>query len=342
MAKLPKLEHVKFVRKPNGRLYAYFNTGTATNGKPVRVALPAPSSPDFFDKYAALKAARTKRGGSEYTVAQFIDSYMKSADYLSKAAATQKLYRLQLDKLARELGHHAVNRVDPSHIRFVIENSPWGAATKNIFISVVGALYSWGRKQGKTTLRPVEDFDKFRIGQHEPWPEDILEAALKAESDLVRLAAHILYCTGLRIGDACALRWGDIRDGIITVTPAKTKRLGKTLYIPVASELKAELDRASKRGITIMADANMRPIKEDALRLALKNFTKALGVITVPHGLRKNAVNSLLESGCTVAEVASITGQTMQIIEHYAARVNNKKLAGAAMLKFEAKRRNER
>jgi hypothetical protein len=45
------------------------------------------------------------------------------------------------------------------------------------------------------------------------------------------------------------------------------------------------------------------------------------------HGLRRSAVVLLLEAGCTDAEVAAITGQSRQMIEHYARHVNQKKLA---------------
>lgn len=58
----------------------------------------------------------------------------------------------------------------------------------------------------------------------------------------------------------------------------------------------------------------------------------------VPHGLRKNAVNSLLLAGCSIAEVAAITGQTYQIVEHYAAQINRRKLAGGAIVKFDKSR----
>ena len=53
----------------------------------------------------------------------------------------------------------------------------------------------------------------------------------------------------------------------------------------------------------------------------------------------KNAVNALLEVGCTIAEVSAITGQTHQVVEHYAAKVNRRKLGKAAILKFEAARK---
>ena len=53
----------------------------------------------------------------------------------------------------------------------------------------------------------------------------------------------------------------------------------------------------------------------------------------------KNAVNALLEAGCTIAEVAAITGQTFQVVEQYAAQVNRGKLGKAAILKLEAHRK---
>ena len=73
-------------------------------------------------------------------------------------------------------------------------------------------------------------------------------------------------------------------------------------------------------------------------RKRLQAFTAALGIKTVPHGLRKNAVNALLEAGCTIAEVSAITGQTHQVVEHYAAKVNRRKLGKSAIVKFERAR----
>ena len=53
------------------------------------------------------------------------------------------------------------------------------------------------------------------------------------------------------------------------------------------------------------------------------------------HGLRKSAVVTLLEAGCTDAEVAAITGQSRQMVEHYSRQVNQRKLAASAILKWE-------
>ena len=54
------------------------------------------------------------------------------------------------------------------------------------------------------------------------------------------------------------------------------------------------------------------------------------------HGLRKSAVVTLLEAGATDAEVSAITGQSREMVAHYSRQVNQRKLAAAAILKWEA------
>jgi len=55
----------------------------------------------------------------------------------------------------------------------------------------------------------------------------------------------------------------------------------------------------------------------------------------VIHGLHKSAVVTLLEAGCTTTMVSAVTGQSLQMVEHYARGVNQTKLADAAILAWE-------
>jgi len=54
------------------------------------------------------------------------------------------------------------------------------------------------------------------------------------------------------------------------------------------------------------------------------------------HGLRKNAVNMLLEVGCTEAEVSSIVEMSEAMVRHYAKDGNKRRLAVNGMRKLEA------
>ncbi len=327
--KPPRLEHVKFVRK-GAAWYAYFNTGQKRDGKPIYAPMPKWGTTGFFDSYASLKAGRTRRAATAYTVANLADDYQRSTEYAQKAANTRKLYDIQLLKIVDLLGAFPANDVTPVDVMDMLDSQQWNAGTHNMVLATLGVIYRWGRRRRQLTTDPVRDVARLKGGSHEPWPEDVLSAALRADDATVRLAVHLLYFTGQRIGDVCKMRWGDIRGGYIHVRQTKT---GKLVEPPLIADLQAELDKTSKTGVFILAET------EGRLRRKLKAFTASLGAETVPHGLRKNAVIVLLEAGCTIAEVASITGQTHQVVEHYAARVNTRKLGKAAIVKLEAHRK---
>lgn len=329
MAKTPRLEHVKYVRS-RGKLYAYFNTGKKKDGKPIRVALPSPASPTFFQVYGRLKAARDKLQAEAYTVASACNAYEASADYKRLAANTQTFYSATMRRIREALGDFPVNEVRRPHVQAVIDTLSDRPGAANAFLAVLGIVYRHARRADKTELHPTKDFDKLDTGAHKAWPESLVEAGLASGHDRTRLAVHLLLYTGQRIGDVMRMRWSDIREGRIFVTQQKT---GKELWIPLHSRLVAELERTPKRGLFIITNEHGGPMSDQVVRREIK----ALGAV-VPHGLRKNAVNALLEAGCTVAEVAAITGQSFRIVERYAAQINQRAMGDAAILKLETRK----
>jgi hypothetical protein len=52
--------------------------------------------------------------------------------------------------------------------------------------------------------------------------------------------------------------------------------------------------------------------------------------------LRKNAVNALLEAGCSAAEVSAITGQSLEMVEHHPEK-RQKLFGGSAIRRGETK-----
>lgn len=334
MAKLPKIQHVKYVRA-KGKVYAYFNTGKKADGKTIYAPLPHPGAVGFYDSYASMLAARQRRVNPTYTIAALAHDYEVSKEYASKAAATRHVYRLTINKIVRYLGDFPVNDLGREDVSLVLEAKITGPGAYNLFVAVLGALYRFGRRSGKTTLNPTSDIVKMETGEHKAWPEALVEEGLRARQDRIRLAIHLLYFTGQRIGDVLKMRWSDIKGETIHVTQQKT---GKRLVIPIAKELREELAAIPKVGMTILAQENGKPIRDQAIRDEIKAFGKDHGHSVVPHGLRKNAVISLLEAGCTVAETAAITGQTYQLVEYYARQVDQARLGSAAILKLENKR----
>lgn len=328
--KLPFLKLVTTKGKP----YAYFNTGQKKNGKIIYTRLPSPGSADFFDKYNAASGARTKRKNRAYTVADMWLEYETSAKFRSLAVSSQRLYAITSRQIIAALGDFPVFDVTRADVQKVLDTLP-SAGQHNVFLGVMGALFKWGRERNKTDAEPTKEIKALKTADHEPWPEGLLEEALRCEHDRTRLVVNLLYFTGQRIGDVLKMRWTDIGEHGIHVVQQKR---GKEVWVPLLSELRAELARTPKRGFHIVTTYEGKRIGDDVIRKELKAFTAARGVETVPHGLRKNSVIAFLEAGCSPDEVSAITGQSLQMIMHYAKRINRKHLSKSAVVKLENRR----
>lgn len=329
MAKPPSLPHVKFTRA-KGKWYAYFNTGRKVNGKIVYAPLPPFGSAGFYEKYAAYKGHRDRKTSAVLTVEALANEFEKSAKFRTLATASQVAYMTVLRRLVKEIGKAPAGKVERKHIRHIADERIDSAGTRNMFIRVVGALYAWARDMELVDNKPTEGLKVTKPEPYEPWPQSLLDAALTSDNDRIRLAVHLLYYTGQRIGDVCKMRWDAIAGDAITVTQQKT---GKTLQIHIGPQLAAELERTERKTQTILTNAWGKPIARITLHKDLKEFAAAHGHDVVPHGLRKNAVISLLQAGCTVPQVAAITGQTHGIVEHYAKRIDQYAMGRAAIEK---------
>jgi len=131
--------------------------------------------------------------------------------------------------------------------------------------------------------------------------------------------------------------WSDCAAEVMSVVQEKT---GKKLRIPMHRDLRAVLSDVPKRATTILINTKGLPWTNDGFRASWgKELTRPeMGALKglVFHGLRKSAVVFLLEAGCTDAEVSAITGQSRQMVEHYARMVSQERLAAAAVLKWES------
>ena len=118
------------------------------------------------------------------------------------------------------------------------------------------------------------------------------------------------------------------------------------LKIKIAQELADELAQTPRQPDriheTIICKSNGTPLGYALALRDLKEFTADLGHETVPHGLRKNAVNALLEAGSTIPEVSAITGQSFRIVEQYGKRMNRGVMSDSGVTKLDDRRKSKR
>lgn len=336
MPRLPKLQYVKFTRA-KGNVYGYFDTGRKDkNGKRKYAPLGKHSAVGFMDKYLAMMGHRTRRNHTPVTVSELADKYVESPQFERLSKGTRHFYTAQLKHVHEHLGKFPITAVRKPHIRELVGNRLHKNGTRNGVLAVYGVLHSFAvEEEILDTVSPTKGIPTFKMGEHKPWPETVLQAGLEADHDRTRLSIALLYYTGARIGDMVRFRWNNIRDGVLYF---RTQKTGDDMEVTLHELLIAELERTPKRGLTIVVNQDGAPMTDQVIRRELKRFTADQGEEgLVPHGLRKNAVNALLEAGCTEYEVQAITGQSLKMIAHYARKVNKRKLGKAAILKFENK-----
>lgn len=334
----PMARIIKYVKrtKAKGRFYYYFDTGqSGDDGKRVWKRLPDPADKTFGAVYAAMLGHRSRRANvaQQLSLSKLIDMYQASDKFTKMAESTQRLYRLYQGELVDKLGTAPAQLVERKDIILLLDQMAAKPGAANMVKRSGGAAYAWARRRGHVTNDPFFEIEEMDTGEHEPWPDDTLAACLACDDDLVRLSVHLLYYTAQRIGDAASLRWRDIHGDTIHLTQRKT---GRALKIPIHQKLAIELAR-HERTLTTIIPGKPTEGKNNKIRLAIQAACAPVKV--VPHGLRKNAVNALLEAQCSIAETAAISGQSLQMVEYYAKKRSQEKLGKAAILKWEGTER---
>lgn len=325
MAKLPR-----YVCEVDGRLY--FRRVRLVEGKQkvTRWRLPALDAPDFSAEYHRHLGDRPRKVHAKGTFGELITTYKKSAVYSGLAESTRRNRAYYLDLIGARWEQKPYASTPRDKIldwQDELQHTPGKA---NQLIISLSALFSFAIKRGLMKTNPCAQIGRLKVGEHDPWPEDVLTETLAASSPMLALAIKACLYTGQRIGDVCNMQWNQIQDGAVEVVQQKT---GKLAVIPIHREFAAALAEVPRKSVFLLYNRYQKPFTTDALRGRLAVIMGERDYTF--HGLRKNAVIALLEVGCTPDEVEAITRQTRKMIDHYAKQVNRRKLARSAVLKWE-------
>jgi integrase len=266
------------------------------------------------------------------------------------ALATRKEWKRHLRLIEASWGVLQVVGVEPRHVVKLRDSRASTPADANNLLRALSALFTWCALRGWRTDNPCRVVPKLKIGGGwAPWPWEAIDHFRQhARNDLWEAAALALY-TGQRLSDVLVMGWSDIEGRLISVVQGKT---GKRLWIPIHRELKQILTaieaRERKRSDnvvtlqrlngTILTNSRGRAWTSNGFKASWQKeldrteMTPLRERWLVFHGLRKSAVVFLLAAGCSDAETAAITGQSRDMVEHYAKQVNQKRLAAAAIL----------
>ena len=333
--KLPP--HVKRVRNRTGREYYYLtlHRGTARQGRAVRLP-DDPRSAAFWSAYAEAMGLPPEPARTD-TIAALDAAWERSPEWRALSPGTQREWIRHRARIRAAWGELEVAGLEPRHVLALRDAHAATPASANNLLRCLSSMLGWCVPRGWRRDNPCREVKPLKGGDgYAPWPWPVVDAArdelvAKGRADLWWAVALALY-TGQRLGDCLALRWSALDGGAIRLTQGKT---GRVLEIPVHADLAAVLETVPRRAVTILTSSEGTPWRgfQTAWAKHKPEAVRTAGLVF--HGLRKSAVVSLLEAGCSEAETAAITGQSMAMVAHYAKGVSQRRLAVAAVLKWE-------
>lgn len=340
--KLPYV-HTKTAK---GRTYHYFDTGAIDDkGKRVLKRLPDPKDPTFGRAYQTAQSIRGRRQKAEEgrNFDWLIRMFERSVEFRKLAENSKRNYSRHLayanaNFRSSEGRSWPLEVIAAEHVQALRDKFADMPGKANATVRALGALYAWAAKPGRkyVPLNIASGIEMLEGGEHEPWPEALVEAAL--DDPEIRLPVALLYFTGQRISDVVRMGRGSIVRGAVAVVQQKT---GTALKIALHSRLAEIIEEDAPKGAMLfLVNEWGKPLTESGVRQRIQKWASARGHHVVPHGLRKNAVNALLEASCSSAEVSAITGQNLKTIEHYAKQRDTEHLGRSAIIKFEARNKS--
>ena len=338
--KKPTITLPPYVRcvKSRGREYFYFHAARGTKAEQKAVRLPDdPRLPEWWEEYRRLSNAPSKKPLAS-SVQTLVEAYQASPAWSQLSDSTRVNWQLYFDRINARWGELQVRGIEPKHVLALRDRFAKTPAAANNLLRCLSSLLSWSIPRGWRTDNPCLFVPKLKIGEgYEAWPWEMIELLEREGPPWMWQAAALALYTGQRQGDVLAMTRAKIKNGFIEVKQEKT---GKELRIPAHRELLAVLTTMRPDSVQILTNTRGLPWTQNGFRASWKKSLKGpLAAIReeglVFHGLRKSSVVMLLEAGATEAEVAAVTGQSMQMVAHYAKQVSQRRLASSAILKWE-------
>lgn len=241
-----------------------------------------------------------------------VSSYRTGERFTGLAKATREGYRLWLDAMAcwHDYPISTVDRLAAMGWLDGIKQLP----SRRIARAVLMALYGHALDRGWIDHNPIlglrmavpkardryvlpDEFQRLREAAREAGAPDWFDVGL-----------HLYLFTAQRRGDGLLLPWP--KQGLIHLRQTKTRQL---VAIPVHRDLAAVLATFPRRGVSIMIDEHGKPVSSQMMGRLYRKVRQAAGLDDLQiRDFRRTAVVRMAEAGCTVPQIASITGHTIQ------------------------------
>ncbi len=306
--------------------------------------LGEPGSPEFVASYNAAHAARRPR--HDGTLTGLLGQYQRSPAFTDLAERTRRDYVRHINAIETEFGDMPLGVLGDRRVRGDMlgwrdRRAESSARQADYALAVLALILAWGFDRGLTPANPLEKPGRlYRADRSERvWSDGDEAAFLRVAPPHLALAFILAADTGQRQGDLLRMPWSAWDGASLHVRQGKT---GRRVVIPATARVRAALEAEPRKAVTILTTIRGRSWTSDGFRASWAKACAAARISGLTfHDLRGTAVTRLALAGCTVPEIAAITGHALKEVEsildsHYLGRTTG--LAKAAVERLESHR----
>ncbi|WP_246610992.1 hypothetical protein [Aquisediminimonas profunda] len=315
---------IRGVVEKNGSFYRRFKVKIGDKWKDHYVKLPHPTDPRFAEELARINGKppeRAKVGRGTIRALVIEQRTMLAKTDMAKTTRTNWAYYLGL--IEEEHGHRLVSELRKAHVYKIRDAMAETPGKANSYISKMRAMLDFACERDWISANPASGVPSLPMGEHDPWPAHVLEAALDAADPMLRLAIVTGLCSGQRLSDVIRMEHGWRNGKIMEVRSKKTET---DAAVPMHPIWLAEIAKVPKKSVTLLYDRFGKPFSgTDRVQERLRRLMHSLGFIDDEkqllytfHGLGKNACCYLTELGLSDTEISAIVGKTAETVRHYA------------------------
>ncbi|WP_421440536.1 tyrosine-type recombinase/integrase [Agrobacterium tumefaciens] len=288
---------------------------------------------------AFRQAHEQRRAPSPTNLSTLITLYRGSSDFRRTKPVTRQEYGRYLDKIRMEFGRLTIVELQEPATRGSFKEWRDSLADKprsaDFAWMVLVRVLSFAKDRGMISVNIAERGGRlYRSTRRDRTWSDADVAAFEAVAlPHMRLAIQLALWTGQRKGDLLRLTWRDFDGSNLRFTQSKTKARVLVPMGPLAKVL------SCKRGNgAILTNSRGGAWTSDGFNTSWRKCCAKAGITDLTfHDLRGTAITRMALAGCTVPEIAAVTGHSLKDVEtildmHYLG--GRAELAASAMRKM--------
>lgn len=288
-----------------------------------------------------------------------IRMFMRSPKFTAYSQGTQDIWGRELNFMLRPdcvLCTLKTTEIRPALVQAYFDGLADRPGKQDSALSVLKQLEKWAIVRD---LLPRQITLGVEIGEgdgggHIPWTdEQVALGEAKARPDLAK-AITLISNTGQRGSDAIRMCWTDLETykGIEGIRVIQQQKTGEPVWIPITSELATAMKAWPRRPGPFLTQENGSPWTRQALSHAwayqrdTDPALKPLGRMAVEgqnttdrglvlHGLRATACVRLRLAGCSIPQIADMTGMSEENVATYCRLSDQRENAVAAVISLE-------